>query len=615
MADKKGFRLEWDTPPAATEVYLYRVDGATPPKTTVGKSGPVVTGGKLILKGNKNQYTDPDVRPGKTYTYVIFAGYGGGQFSPKGVPLTLTVPVPPDPVDRLTGGFDQNRKRVHLEWHNPNPPNRWDSVIVRRRESDGKYNVVSRGKITQLDDSGVEAGRRYIYEVRVVQGEMQSPTRTVELVCKCPVTGFGGQYHAAKGVIKLNWQTPPAATAVHLYRAVGTKEPVVNEQGGKLVAASGDPPLLTDRSNMYADSDIRPGQTYTYLAIAVFGHGTFARSNPVSIRVPKLPDPPSQATAEFDTDSFVIRWKGLKDSNCRYRVYRKPGADAPVSPNDGKLVGDTNQELLRDSTNIKPGVWYAYSVFSVRGDQVSPKPASTPSAGALFALKNVKAKVKGNVVHVDWEAPPSADCVLVAAADTAPPMRFRGTNHRRLPPGGDFSESTAYGSTRGYLVACGYKGLDGKLYISKVYRQIVVVDHPLGTIEDFCAEPDHERGMITCRWSTEGVGQLRIYRLQADHGLVPGSEHDLATLGAFRQAQPEHVGPGEGEWRDTRPDASRPWYCSFLMSRSGNKVRIGPSHRVGIVPPLGPPSIKRKGNGVALMFDWPTFVDLVEVNA
>lgn len=627
--DKKGFALEWNMPQAATDVHLYRVDGDATPKTSVGKSGPVVPGGRLILQGKKSQCLDTDVLSGKTYTYVIFAGYGGGQFSPKGACLTLTVPAPPDPVDRLTGSFDQTKKRVHLEWHNPNPPDRWDSVIVRRRESGGKYVIVSRGKISQLDDSGVEAGGRYAYEVRVVQGDLQSPARMHEVICVCPVSGFGGEYHGAKGEIALKWHTPRDATAVFLYRVAGKDAPAVSKQGDKLVATNGDLPLLTSRSDSYTDSNIRLGTFYTYLAFADFGHGMFSTGVTATVNVPLPPAPPPSAAAEFDTNSIRVDWEGSNDSNVRYRIYRKTGVDAPVSPTDpdGKLLGETEQMSYRDQ-DVVPGAWYAYSVFSVRGDQFSTRPASTTSIGALFALADVDSHAQGNVVHIKWKATSSAACVLVAAADGAPPKQFIGVKYHRAPPGADasppvkvyskegfFSEHVDFGSTRGYLLACAYTGPDGKSHVSKKFSLTIRVDHPLGTIEDFSVSPNHNDQTVTCRWATNGVGQFMIFCLPADHGLVRGSEHDLVALAALRGAKPQHIASGEREWQDLRPDASRPWYCSVLMSPGGNKVRIGPSHRVGVVPRMQQLSIKRKGNGVAITFDWPTSVDFVEVKA
>ncbi|MBL9164747.1 MAG: hypothetical protein JNL18_18610 [Planctomycetaceae bacterium] len=610
-AAKEELSLSWQVPPAATVVILYRADGNAVPDVRVSQGDLVVTSGKQLRVGNFNTFVDRDVRPGHEYTYSVFLGFGSGRFSPKGVSTSVFIPSRPSPVENVESSYDVSPISVGVNWHNPNAASQWEEIRIRRKSADGQLIDVASGRLSECKDFNVTPGERYIYSIEVVgKQSLTSPVRTIDVVCACSVTGFGGIHRADHGDVSLNWQMPKAAALVHLFRRDGRAAPTWKRNGNDLIAVAGVFKQKA-RSEFFIDRDIIPGQSYTYVAVADFEAGTFIASSPVTINVEAPPPPPVQAEAEFDTDSMVVKWRAPPNAIVRYCVVRKVGADAPVSMKDGIIVeSGTNAEIVRDK-NVTAGQWYAYSIFTMRGNLVSTLPASTTSKCALFTPIDIAADVIDNMVRIRWKAPDSAK-IVVEGRDGAPPTRF--TNAKRyLDPRDTYTESVPYGSKRGFRIACAYAGLDGKPYSSKSYQLAVSVDHPLGFITHFQATPDFDSRTITCDWSAHGIGTIRIYRLQKDHGLLAGSIVELAELAAILDAAPEPIASDAINWVDHSVSERCPWYCCFMFSDSGNRARVGPRQCVGLVEPIGDLSIVRKLDGLAINFNWPESVDRIEV--
>ncbi len=113
------------------------------------------------------------------------------------------------------------------------------------------------------------------------------------------------------------------------------------------------------------------------------------------------------AAPDYRQGGVVVSWLGSPQNTAvTYTVVRKEGKAAPFSIQNGvKVAEGLTETSFLDKRGLKNGAYYTYSVFSVRGNNVSLATA----ASAVVLIPGISAvptyTLEGENVHLGWEDP------------------------------------------------------------------------------------------------------------------------------------------------------------------------------------------------------------------
>lgn len=298
-------------------------------------------------------FTDVTVSPFTEYVYEVSAVNGEGVESPRSGPAAVRTPddTPPTKPTGLTA-TGTGPSRIDLAWEPASDPE--SGVAAYRVYRDGTL-VDSTAGATTYQDTGLEEGTAYVYEVSAVNGDDLEGPRSD------PVEGFTGDgtpptkttgveaVPASASAIDLAWE--PASdpeTGVAAYRIY---------RDGALVGR-------TDGTTSYTDTGLDPVTAYAYEVSAVNGQGL---EGPRSDRVEAttLDDsPPTKPekleAAPVSASAIDLTWEAASDPETGiawYRIYR-----------DGALVDSTSGATAYTDTGLAPLTKYGYQVAAVNGD-------------------------------------------------------------------------------------------------------------------------------------------------------------------------------------------------------------------------------------------------------
>lgn len=123
---------------------------------------------------------------------------------------------------------------------------------------------------------------------------------------------------------------------------------------------------------------------------------------------PPAPCGAISAVAAPDDGKINVTWSPSPEQGVVYRITRKPGASAPVSPKDGEVLLDGSTTCSFADINVAPGRRYSYSVFASRmnlfSTPVSTSTASYPDAQNVRILQSVKSPT----LRISWDTPPNS---------------------------------------------------------------------------------------------------------------------------------------------------------------------------------------------------------------
>jgi fibronectin type 3 domain-containing protein len=269
--------------------------------------------------------------------------------------------------------------QVVLGWSDPYDP---DSAITNFRiyrgtASDDLSLLTEVGNVLGYTDTEVTKGVTYYYQVSAVSGSGEGPWSNVVSATPLSLPSAPTSLNASikNGLINLNWTAPldggAPITNYNIYRGL----------------TSGDLLLLATTDNVlkYVDSKVSIGIEYFYQVSAVNELGEGPRSEEVSATPIILVSEPLDLRAYARDGQVDLIWKVPTDrgtSNISYRVYRGPATGAIFL-----LVGQVDNQLNLNDTNVTNGVMYFYQVTAVSDTGEGPRsnetwaiPASGPAS-------------------------------------------------------------------------------------------------------------------------------------------------------------------------------------------------------------------------------------------
>lgn len=153
---------------------------------------------------------------------------------------------------------------------------------------------------------------------------------------------------------------------------------------------------------------------------------------------------PSGLTAAKDNRSVFLRWNAPPDSRAvRYRIIRKENS-APAGPSDGKFLAESENTNFRDDSAEMETKYY-YGVFCARGSGISPVAvldAPVFLEMVLEDVKNLRGKISGGNLYLDWEFPARCDSVKIEYSH----------NKEKTAPVTAFFTRAQYGKAHGFVI-------------------------------------------------------------------------------------------------------------------------------------------------------------------
>jgi hypothetical protein len=271
-------------------------------------------------------------------------------------------------------------------------------------------------------------------------------------------------------------------------------------------------------------------------------------------------------------------------ARCLGRVPRHPGDGRPLRSGDG---------FARDaSPPLNAPLFYA--VFAVRGTA-----ASVPAVAGPLHVRPEPAEVylhaTDGVVAARWTCPPEAVRVLVTRDGTPIPAER----------GGFRDETVRNGTTYHYRIAAAYLSADGHEIITPgVYAAATPAARP-DPVDSLSVEQD-PAGHLVITYDEPRHGQVEMVAMSGPPPWPAGTTlavEEVHRAGRVLRTAPVpggvavHTGPG----------------VLLAVSVSGDVATIG-AHRehVNLIPPRELVT-QRRGEVIALGFDWPTDVTEAEV--
>ena len=266
-----------------------------------------------------------------------------------------------------------------------------------------------------LDDTDVQPGQTYYYQVSAVLGSYESP-RSSEVhrmlpVLAAPVLAGGANFPLPDGVVPvaLLWNDPdPGASAIvyNVYQST--------TQGGE-----GATPYLAADMGPLLYVNALPGSTYFYQVSAVVAGFESPRSNEVQVSVPALAAPVLTGANNFPLPGGVVPvsllWNNPEQGTTAlaYNVYRSTtqGGEG-ATPYMAAYVGSFLY------VNALPGSTYFYQVSAVVGSYESPRSneftAAVPALAAPVLTGANNFPLPGGVVPVSllWNNPEQGTTAL-----------------------------------------------------------------------------------------------------------------------------------------------------------------------------------------------------------
>jgi hypothetical protein len=318
-------------------------------------------------------WTDPDTLMPGTYTYVVTATDNAGNSTPS-APVSVVVIAPSVTAPRSISANSPTNSVPHLTWQ---PPvtfavTSWD--IYR----DGTFlTTLSDPSVGSFDDTGLTTQGSHIYTVQAMSGstpgDMSSPVSVIYDTTP-PTLDSAAATATTNGSIALSW--PPASDPSP---GSGVASYVVRRSAGALApgsASSGTAVCtLTPPATGCLDSSVKNNTFYSYGVFAIDGAGNVAeRQASAKASDTQGPDPVTGLRVlSFDRNYARLSWTvpPLTGNNADLAGYRvlelRPGAKAPLNPNDGTVVcPDVDPTYpICDALHLKAGkkVWFAVYAY------------------------------------------------------------------------------------------------------------------------------------------------------------------------------------------------------------------------------------------------------------
>jgi fibronectin type 3 domain-containing protein len=285
-----------------------------------------VTGGPYVTVAcpTATSYVDTGLTDGKTYHYVVSAGYTGGPNaggeSADSAEVSAT-PQPPPPPAPAALTATRGNAQVALTWTASAGATRYN--VKRATASGGPYTVIASPTSTTFTNTGLVNGTTYYYVVSAVNGGGESgnsPQASATPQPPPPPAPTGLAATPGNAQVALSWTASAGATRYNVKRA----------------AASGGPytVVASPTSTTYTDTGLANGTAYFYVVSAVNGGGEGPNSAQVSATPRAVPSPPTGLSADGRKHSVRLHWIQSQTTGVTQNsIYRRLGTGSyPSTP-------------------------------------------------------------------------------------------------------------------------------------------------------------------------------------------------------------------------------------------------------------------------------------------
>jgi len=306
----------------------------------------------------------------------------GTTTSNPGVDITPVFELP-EPPSNLTATSDQ-LNQVQLTWTD-NSANENQFNIYRALEGQTLSQIDSVGaNVTSYTDTTADSGNTYTYAATYVSDTQESTfsnSATIDVYTPPPPNNVSA---VSDGLDQINvsWADTADEDSYNIYRG-----------GSQEVDSSTVYDTVGANTTSYSDTDIDPGDTYTYAISAVQSgvEGDLSQTASASV---ELPSPPTNFTATVTrTKNVELNWSDNTTEECIFIIYREEQGTT-VSPYD---IMPKNSTTYTDY-NAEPGTGYIYKVSAVvQGVETNLSTGASATAGnwrplnaSLVDLKDVQ---------------------------------------------------------------------------------------------------------------------------------------------------------------------------------------------------------------------------------
>ncbi|MDG6226114.1 MAG: fibronectin type III domain-containing protein [Candidatus Thermoplasmatota archaeon] len=315
--------------------------------------------------GNRS-FTDDVVEKGIEYFYRVTAVNSAGESDPSEI-VSAMIPVDkpgkPEKLEIVSGdGF------VLLKWYPPEDDGGASIGGYRIFKGILSYSLIESylvgGKVLEYNDTAVENGRTYYYEIKAFNSQGDGPEVTgMAYPAGVPSIPTGIKAFPGDGKVEIFWGSPindggRTITAVRIYR--GTDPNSLS--------------LLLDLDQVqgsYIDGSLENGQVYHYSLSAVNEVGEGPLSPPIQAKPVGLPSVPIDLDAKESGGSIVLTWDPPEDTGglpiIKYLIYRSYSERSTI------LIAEVGPDILEYvDRDVEGGRRYQYWVSAVNDNGEGP---------------------------------------------------------------------------------------------------------------------------------------------------------------------------------------------------------------------------------------------------
>ena len=344
-----------------------------------------------LVSGTDLRYEHEDLAPGTAYWYRVRVQVGSGPsavYSEWSDGVSDTTEVLPVPGNLMAMGTSPTA--VRLSWDAVEEADRYH--LERMRMDDQVIRVLQLPDAeTSYEDTGLLAGKEYMYKVRSVvvrsETEYRSPWSAAVAVTPMLVPPENVTATAPDAVtVELSWDAVPGAAG---YRFRWQAD------GGPWTLETED---VTGTAHPHEDRD--PSTVYTYEVLSYLGTDESEWSMPAAVTTPVLPAP-ADVEASATATAVRVSWSGVAVAD-GYQVRRQ------VMPEGGYTVNPVSETAYTDRA-VEIGVEYMYQVRSVverpEGEIESAWSAPVTATPTLLPPENLEAAAaSATVITLAWDA-------------------------------------------------------------------------------------------------------------------------------------------------------------------------------------------------------------------
>ncbi|MCP1674569.1 fibronectin type 3 domain-containing protein [Natronocella acetinitrilica] len=334
----------------------------------------------VIATTTSPEYSDTDVAAGTTYSYRVRAENAAGHSAYSQAASGLALPAPGG-VEGLTASVREHADRVALNWGAVEFAASYRVYRNTSAETAGREQIASGVSATGYNDTSATPGTHYTYWVRAENaaglGAYSEAVSGERLATPPAPAGLSVTQADLSDRVELSWSASAQADGYRVYR-------------DEVLIAS------TTSALTYTDTEVVPGQRYSYHVVAENAAGDSPRSSVVegySLPVPATPTGLS-AGEGTSTEHVALSWQAVEFANT-YQVLR-----------DGVLIATVSATAYLDAA-IEPNTIHSYRVVAenAAGSSAASAPAQGYRLAPAAAPQGLSASDGSHTTHValSWQ--------------------------------------------------------------------------------------------------------------------------------------------------------------------------------------------------------------------